>query len=657
MTTGGEHARLRQAALHWRALSSASVPSRPTEWLDDVRRSLEGWASRRLPLRRRLLREAAWIDERAGACRSLGDHELDDALAAACERARLGRVSQEDETAAWALVVEAADRALGQRPYPVQIAGALALQRGCAVEMATGEGKTLATGLAAVVAGWRGRGCHVVTVNDYLAARDRDWMAPLHERCGVSSASVTQESDQQARLGAYSADVTYLTSKEAAADYLRDTLALGRRGSLASYLLRDESGLWQARIVMRGLTQAIVDEADSVLLDEATTPLMISAESPGGAPEAAVRRAAALARELEPPGDYTLGERERQIRLTRAGRERVMGQRVEGLSARRWEECVVEALSALRFFHRGAHYIVEDGKAVIVDEATGRLTPDRSWRHGFHRVVEAKEGLELTASKETLARISFQRFFRLYERLSGLSGTLRENADELWSVYGLRTVSLPTHRACVRVEEPDCLLRSGGERDEAGVRAVVDMHASGRPVLVGVRRISDAERVSELLGERGVTHRVLTATNHREEAEIIGEAGRAGAVTVATNMAGRGTDIRLDDSAREAGGLCVVAFERQDSRRLDRQLFGRCGRQGDPGRAVAFGSLDDELIRRFGGLWGWVLRGARIGGAGGLYRFLWAFAQRRAARSAKSARRSVLRHDDWLDDALAFSQD
>jgi len=647
-------ASVREAALRWRAAAAPAEATERAEWADSARRAVEGWARRRAFVRARLLREARRVRAGAETLRGLPDAELDARLARARERVRLGREAKTERRDRWALLVEAADRALGERPYAVQIAGAIALERGAAVEMATGEGKTLVTGLAAAAAGWRGRGCHAVTVNDYLAARDRDWMAPLHERCGVRTASVTQESTPDQRRDAYSADVTYLTCKEAAADFLRDALALGRGGSLAGRLL--ESGRPGGGAVMRGLAEAIVDEADSVLLDEAVTPLMISQETPAGAPASAVRRAAALAREMEEGRDYRLVARDRDVRLSRAGRALVERERPGDLSRRRWEECVTEALTALRLFHRGEHYIIEDGRAVIIDESTGRLTPDRSWRHGFHQVIEAKEGLDLSPVKETLARISFQRFFRLYGRLSGLSGTMRENAAELWSVYGLTAVALPPNRPCARRERPDRLYARGAERDRAAVREIASAHAMGRPVLAGVRRVADADRLSALIAEAGLEHQVLSATRHAEEAELVARAGAAGTITVATNMAGRGTDIRLDDAARAAGGLHVVALERQASRRLDRQLFGRAGRQGDPGEAVAFGSLEDEVVARFGGVAARAI-GRLAPGGGRLPRgaaHLWRLAQRRASSSARWDRRAVLRHDEWLDDALAL---
>lgn len=651
-----------ELASRWRALDESAEVEAPIEGLDAWRSAIAGWIRRRALRRTMLLRRAQRVVERAEALRTLMDRELDDRLTRAREAARLGRALPGERDETWALLVETAERTLGDRPYPVQVAGAMALESGSAVEMATGEGKTLVTGLASVLGGWRGRGVHVVTVNDYLAARDREWMAPLLERAGVRSASISQESDLAERRRAYAADVTYLTSKEAAADYLRDRLALRGRRSLARHLLgaceARASGRGEAPLVMRGLTQAIVDEADSVLLDEASTPLIISAPAPGGAPEGAVRRAASLAAELRAGEAFTVGERDRVIRLTRRGREAVEGAREEGfgLSPRRWEECAVEAISARLFFHRDAHYVIEDGRVVIVDESTGRRTPDRSWRHGFHQVIEAKEGLELTPVKETLARVSFQRFFRLYERLSGLSGTLRESGAELWSIYGLTTVALPTHRPCRRRVRGDRLFASAGARDSAAVELIVREHETGRPVLAGVRRVADADRLSALLERAGVEHAVLSATRHAEEAEVIARAGRAGAVTVATNMAGRGTDIRLDDAARDAGGLFVVALERQASARLDRQLFGRSGRQGDPGEAIAFGSLDDELMRRFGGSGAGALRAAWRGASPlpAWSRTLWSAAQRRAARAAKRERAAVLRHDQWLDDALAF---
>jgi len=489
-------------------------------------------------------------------------------------------------------------------------------------------------------------------------------MAPVYRRCGVSVAGVTGASAPEQRRAAYAADVTYATNKEVAADFLRDRLALERLGAssmgaagLLSAGLIEKAG---RLLVQRGLACAIVDEADSVLIDEAVTPLIISG---GGKDEAfaeAHRRAALLAEELIEGRHYRVDRGRREVTLTDAGRAHVgvETERLGGIwaSARRREELLTQALAALRLYERGSHYVVQDDKAVIVDEFTGRLMPDRTWRDGFHQAVEAKEGLEISAMKETLARVSFQRFFRLYDRLSGMTGTAREQSGELWRTYALPVVPIPTNRPVRRRRERDRFFPDQASKWETVAEEIERTIAAGRSALVGARSVQASEHLSALLERRGVDHVVLNAVRAKEEAQIIHQAGRPGRVTVATNMAGRGADIPLDPSVRERGGLRVIATERHESARIDRQLFGRAGRQGDPGSGVAFVAIDDELLVRFGGAPARLLR--RLRGSGvvstPLVRYAVARAQRRAQALAARRRRRVLRSDDWLDDALGF---
>ena len=643
-------------ALRWRMLSQRSAPPQklPTG-ADAVWDRLAGRVTLALPRRRRLLRRAQRVLAMESRFTDLSQARLRERALELRDVFRRGRERKEHVDEAFAVVREVAAREIGLRAYEVQVAAALAMDAGCIAELATGEGKTLSATMPAVLAGWRGRGCHVITVNDFLARRDAEAMRKVYRACGLSVAWIEGEMGPEDRRRAYAADITYCTNKEAAADYLRDRLVLGQTQRLGEVLARRLAGGGEdpARrgVVMRGTACAIVDEADSVLIDEAVTPLIISGGSPNAEQIEAYEQAATLAASLELRRDFRVNHRYREVTLTPAGKRRTaeLAEPLGGLwrGARRSEELVTQALTAANVFHQGQHYVVQEGKVVIVDEFTGRLMPDRTWRDGLHQAVEAKEGLEITPPKETLARVSFQRFFRQYRKLAGMTGTAWEARSELWQIYHAPTVRIPTHRPCVREQRPDRIFADAETKWRAVADHVAELHAAGRPILIGTRSVAHSERLSELLTERGLMHRVLNAVRHAEEADVVAEAGGAGRITIATNMAGRGTDIKLGKGVAEAGGLHVVATERHESGRIDRQLFGRAGRQGDPGSAIAFVSLEDELIRRHAAPWTRRFA-ARLG------RAAFTMAQRRAQRQALVQRKNVLRSDTSLDEGLGF---
>jgi len=577
-----------------------------------------------------------------------------------------GRETDSDVDRAFALVREVAFREIGERPFAVQVAGALALESGCVAEMATGEGKTLTSTMATTVAGWRGRGCHVVTVNDYLAKRDGEWMGPIYRFCGLKVAYIEQETPPAARREAYLADITYCTNKEVAADFLRDRLALGRlRGLSAALLERIADGRRQVadRLVQRGLEYAIVDEADSILIDEAITPLIISGEGPNPEQAQAFSQAAHIAGQMQPGADYSVDERYNEVELTAAGRRR-MAELCEGLGgiwggARRSEEMVTQALVARELYLHGKQYVIDDGKVVIVDEFTGRLMPDREWRDGLHQAVEAKEALEINVPKDTHARISFQRFFRMYRKLAGMTGTASEAVPEFWQIYHLPVAVIPTNRKCRRKNLPDIVLASEPAKWKRIVSEIQKVHRTGRPVLVGTRSVRASEYLSSLLMAEKLEHQVLNAVYHKQEAEIVAKAGQRGKITVATNMAGRGTDIKLGRGVAELGGLHVIASERHEAGRVDRQLFGRCARQGDPGSAQAIVSLEDELVTRYAKYIAEPLR-KRYGSSAKdisspVTRMAFKRAQRRSEALALRRRKEVLTTDHWLDEQLGFA--
>jgi preprotein translocase subunit SecA len=627
--------------------------------LDAAWHAAAGVAGRLVPRLRQCMRRAARVVAMEKEFAGKTDARLRETAAEFRERFRRGRETPEDLERAFALVREVASRQIGERPFPVQVVGALALEAGCVAEMATGEGKTLVATMPATIAGWRGRGCHVVTVNDYLARRDAQWMGPIYRFCGLRVAHIEQGMLPPDRRDAYQADVTYCTNKEVTADFLRDRLALGRLQDLSSALLgkmAEGHGSGTDRLVQRGLEFAVVDEADSILIDEAVTPLIISGDAPNPQQVEAFKQAVELADRLEPGRDYRLSERWRDVDLTAAGKARLadLAGRLGGVwhGTRRAEELVLQALTAREFFVRDKQYVVQDDKVVIVDEFTGRLMPDRTWRDGLHQAIEAKESLRVNLPKDTYARISFQRFFRLYRRLAGMTGTAAEAWREFWQIYHLPVVVIPTNRPCVRRVLPDRVFATESAKWEAVVQEIRCLHAAGRPVLVGTRSVRASEHLAGLLAAEGLEHQVLNAVRHAEEAQIVARAGQAGRITVATNMAGRGTDIKLGSDVAEGGGLHVLG-------RIDRQLFGRSARQGDPGSAQAFVSLDDELPRRYAPHLRAALA-ARYGSTGREVTTRWAarlfdLAQRRAERLALRQRKAVLRTDQWLDEYLGFA--
>ncbi len=624
-----------------------------------------GITNRFVPRRQRLLRRAQRIVDLEKQFDRINDAQLGQKAGEFRDLFRCGRQSPSDLEQAFALLREVAWRQLGERPYPVQVAGALALEAGCVAEMATGEGKTLAATMPASIAGWRGRGCHIITVNDYLSQRDAEWMGRIYRFCGLSVAHIQQEMAPADRRLAYQADITYCTNKEVTADFLRDRLALGRLRGLPLALMAkivDGSGRGTDRLVQRGLHYAIVDEADSVLIDEAVTPLIISGDAPNPEQVETFRQAAELAEELQSGRDYRPNHRYREIKLTSAGKQRLaeltgpLGGLWKGV--RRREELIVQSLTARAFYLLDKQYVVDDGKVVIVDEFTGRLMPDRTWRDGLHQAIEAKETLKVKPPKDTYARLSFQRFFRMYRRLSGMTGTAAEAWREFWQIYHLPVVVIPTNRPCIREYLPDVVFASEKAKWSAIVNQITRIHQTHRPLLVGTRSVRASENLSQLLRAEGLEHQVLNAVRHAEEAQIVAGAGKADKITVATNMAGRGTDIKLGRGVPELGGLHVLATERHEAGRIDRQLFGRSARQGDPGSAQAMVSLEDELPRRHTThLSAALARRAhpdrRISSV--LTRRVFDLAQRRAERLALRQRKAVLRTDDWLDEYLGFA--
>lgn len=593
------------------------------------------FGSRNDRLIKQYMRKVNAVNKLEPAMEKLTDDELKAKTQEFRDRIAKGATTDELLAEAFAVVREASKRVLGMRHFDVQLVGAMVLNDGKIAEMRTGEGKTLTATLAVYLNALPGKGVHVVTVNDYLASRDADWMGRLYNWLGLSVGKILSQQDNESKRAAYAADITYGTNNEFGFDYLRDNM---------------EYDVAHRR--QRGLYYAIVDEVDSILIDEARTPLIISGPADDNTdlyiqineiPPLLTRQT-----EEKGPGDYWVDEKAHQVYISEAGHEKleqILTQRgllAEGETLYSPKNIILmhhlmASLKAHTLFKRDQNYVVQNGEIVIVDEFTGRLMPGRRWSEGIHQAVEAKEGVKIQQENQTLASITFQNYFRMYEKLSGMTGTADTEAYEFQDIYGLETVVVPTHRKMVRIDEQDKVFRTTEEKYQAIIDDVKRCHAKEQPVLLGTTSIENSELLSKMLTAENIPHNVLNAKEHAKEAQIVLEAGRPGMVTVATNMAGRGTDIvlggginshvdaiRADESLSEAektqkieelkaqwqkahdlvvnaGGLRIIGSERHESRRIDNQLRGRAGRQGDPGSSCFYLSMEDQLLRIFGG--------------------------------------------------------
>jgi preprotein translocase subunit SecA len=557
---------------------------------------------------------------------------------------------------AYSLVREAARRTIGLEHYDVQMLGGIVLFRGGIAEMETGEGKTLTATLPLYLRALSGKGCHLATVNDYLARRDAEWMGPIYRLLGLTVGVIETQMPQAERRKSYACDITYGTAKEFGFDFLRDRLLLRENGQLAggngSSMAGGGANLRGEQPVQREAFFALVDEADSVLIDEARTPLIISS-LPGEAERITAccyMWSASVADQFQEGEDYQYDHEKRTVELTIGGRQRVRWlskpELMNSVGLIDIYEYAERAIKVAREFFLDQHYVVRDGEIVIVDESTGRLAEGRKWRAGIHQAIEAKEGVKVTVPTSQAARVTIQDFFLRYRHLAGMTGTARSSAREFRKVYRLSVVAIPTNRPNIRFKEPDRIFASGDQKWAAVVEEVERLHRLGRPVLIGTRSIDRSEALSRRLADAGIPHQVLNAHRIAEEAQIVARAGEPGRVTVATNMAGRGTDIKLGDGVAELGGLHVIVTELHDSARIDRQLMGRCGRQGDPGTQRQYLALDDDiLVAGFGPQKAARLRASGSSGNGGLMRWRRVF---RAAQNRVESRnfrgRRVLLH-------------
>ncbi|MFZ5452958.1 MAG: preprotein translocase subunit SecA [Thermodesulfobacteriota bacterium] len=517
--------------------------------------------------------------------RELSDAELQQYTPRFKERLAQGEDLEDILPEAFAVAREASVRVLGMRPFDVQLIGGLVLHQGKIAEMKTGEGKTLVAVLPAYANALSGAGVHIVTVNDYLARRDARWMGGVYQFLGLTVGTIVHGLDDDQRRRAYGADITYGTNNEFGFDYLRDNMKF----SLEDY-------------VQRGFNYAIVDEVDSILVDEARTPLIIS--GPAEESTQLYYHLNRVANQLKPERDFTIDEKARSVMITEEGVAR--GEKMLNLD-NLYDPRNIEvlhhlqaALKAQNLFKRDVDYIVKEGQVIIVDEFTGRLMPGRRYSDGLHQALEAKEGVKIENENQTLATVTFQNYFRMYKKLAGMTGTADTEAEEFKKIYNLEVMVIPTHKKMIREDFPDVIYKTRDEKFQAVVEEIKDCHERGQPVLVGTVNIENSELLSRLLKREGIKHEVLNAKHHEKEAEIVAQAGQRGMVTIATNMAGRGTDIVLGKGVTDRGGLHILGTERHESRRIDNQLRGRSGRQGDPGTSRFYLSLEDDLMRIFG---------------------------------------------------------
>lgn len=567
---------------------------------------------------------------------------------------------------AFALVREVAGRKLAMRHYDVQLIGGWVIIKGMVAEMETGEGKTLVATLPACTAAMAGIPVHIVTVNDYLVKRDAALMGPVYKAFGLSVGLITEEMDLATRQAAYACDITYCSNKQLTFDYLKDRLVLGRNGGhfqLQLERLYAKQAAKNSRLHLHGLCFAIVDEADSVLVDESRTPLIISRESHSLDQLHIYQQALTITEQLKEIRDFLIDRRHRHIELTESGINRIK-QNTESLSGiwsaeRRSRELIILALSAQYLFLKDINYLVKDGEVLIIDEFTGRVMADRSWERGLHQLIETKEGCAISGQKETLSRISYQTFFRRYLHLAGMTGTAKEVAGELFSVYRQSVIRIPTNKPSKRKPLPTRYFSTAAQKWSAIVERIQEIHQQGRPVLIGTRSVEASEHLGQLLSAKGLPHRILNARQDADEADIIKAAGTWGCLTVATNMAGRGTDIILAPGVNELGGLFVIATECHEARRIDRQLFGRCGRQGNAGSHEMFLSFEDEIVTKYTLLMLLTIArklsikhmpGSQIFASAVFY-----WAQTRAERHHASIRMGWLKMDENLQNLLAFS--
>ncbi len=653
-------------------VSFGSYPQRDEDTADELESAVRSWVRKhrsRLNGRRLsqsyIVRRVDRYDLELKACsEEVFDNRILDL------RSRLARQGLKESLMieAFAVIREAAMRTLGMRHFNVQLYGGWLMINGLLAEMQTGEGKTLTAALPACTAALAGIPVHVITANDYLAERDCEIMLPLYERLGLTARAVIDGMDPGECQQAYQAAIVHTTNKQVAFDYLRDRIEMGEdtgdlRLQYRQIYKQQKPGASGSALLLRGLCFAIIDEADSVLIDEANTPLIITKTLANEESAETYSDALYLASTLKAERHYKINDAKRFVELTTAGEDALEDQILRlpkvWRNKRKRETLVKQALAATHFYLRDREYVVNEDKVQIIDQSTGRLMPDRAWEQGLHQMIETKEGCLISEQREPQARISYQRFFSRYLKLGGTSGTLREVSTELQSVYGLSVREVPTNQPSKRIIMSERIFDGENDKKRALILRVREMHRLGRPILIGTRSVEESEQVSEWLAIEDIKHHVLNAKQDRNEAEIVENAGQYGAVTVATNMAGRGTDIKLGPGVGALGGLHVISLSLNDSFRVDRQLYGRCARQGDPGSAEAILSLDDPmLVNHFSSAARRLLK-SLCGGdrpvPAAVARLILRQPQKRYESSQRRIRKALMKQDKQLRRTLAFS--
>ena len=629
--------------------------------LDAIFDTLHGKFYKKVMISGKIKKEAKSIYAKSLEYHNISDDELYDILYGFRKQFRLNK-AKEFVSEALAVIVEVTYRVLGMRPYWVQLMGVLSQQKNFAIEMLPGEGKTITSALSAILAAWIGKPCHVVTSNDYLASRDALEMKPLYNKCSVSVGYIDAGMQNEQRKENYAYDVVYATSKELLADFLRDKIQDEQLD--INHILIDILSNKNKKIdnkVMRGLYSCIVDEADSVLADEAITPLIISVSSKNEVLKEATIISKGISFDLIEKEDFTLHKKYKEVEFTNSGIRKI--DKAQKLLPKTWrfksrrEFLIKQAISAKHFFHNHKEYIIDDEKIIIVDEKTGRLMDGRSWSAGLHQAIEAKENLELSDPTQTNVKMSFQRFFRLYPNLSGMSGTLQKLEDELWSIYKLPTIKIPKRIANTYKLLTPIITTNKDKKNKVVINEIKKINALGRPILVGTKDIKESESLAKVLREENIDCTVLNALHHADEASIIYGAGNIGKITIATNMAGRGTDIKVDDAIEKIGGLHVIATQKFSSIRVDLQLFGRTSRQGQRGSVQPIYSLEDELLEPFESTYTLkVLKQYLHTNMGSLIaRLFYKYIQNKKEKASTKMRKKNLYKDFMTNEKLSFS--
>jgi preprotein translocase subunit SecA len=637
---------------------------KPLSGFDTFMNTIIGKAYTLFPHKYFLFKEAVKISKLSLSYELLNEEQFREKIQEMKKTIKLskGKVKKETLLHAFAIICEASFRSLEIRPYSVQILGALSMYHGFIVQMHTGEGKTITAGLTAVLYAWGGKPCHVVTSNDYLALRDSESLMSFYALCGLSVGFIGAEMETDERREIYQKSIVYATSNEILADFLRDQMHSNTAHNFNTTLLNALKKNYNTNQVLQGLHNIIIDEADSLLADEATTPLIISIPKENKPLTNAIIFMNDISKRLIKEEHYTLNPKYKEVYLTSEG-ETFIEELIENLtplwkSKNRREYILKQTLVAKEFYFKGIDYVIVDEKLVIVDEKTGRLVPNRSWGNGLHQAVEAKENIDLSPPTQTHIKMSFQRFFRLYKNISGMSGTLQKLNSELWYIYKLPTMKIPKRIQNNYKILKEKIVSTKAEKWSIIVENIKEIHHHQQPILVGTRTIEESEYLSKALNEIGISHQILNALYHEEEAQIIEKAGGLSMVTIATNMAGRGTDIKVDKEAIKRGGLYVITTERHSSERVDMQLFGRTARQGQAGMVQRVVSLEDELFVNKSFPWIRKIFQSKINSSLWQYFIILFYKkiQKRSDKEASKKRRQILVNDFSTKQMLSFSE-